>query len=86
MTHRGPFQPLLFCDSVILCDSVKSVCTPKKAGKPQTGPGAGPWVIPPLASQIAVAAPRARACARAAGRVRAANVPRATTPASTAEG
>ena len=23
MTHRGPFQPLLFC--VILCDSVRTI-------------------------------------------------------------
>ena len=22
VTHRGPFQPLLFCDSVILCRAV----------------------------------------------------------------
>jgi len=29
MTHRGPFQPLLFCDSVILwfCDSVGWSCS-----------------------------------------------------------
>ena len=24
MTHRGPFQPLLFCDSVILCHRARS--------------------------------------------------------------
>ena len=25
MTHRGPCQPLLFCDSVILCDLLPSL-------------------------------------------------------------
>jgi len=24
MTHRGPFQPLLFCDSVIYIDEIPS--------------------------------------------------------------
>jgi len=30
MTHRGPFQPLLFCDSVILCDKINPVRLKKR--------------------------------------------------------
>jgi len=30
MTHRGPFQPLLFCDSVILCDPITCSHTVEK--------------------------------------------------------
>jgi len=29
MTHRGPFQPLMFCDSVILCQQVCGIYTQK---------------------------------------------------------
>jgi len=33
MTHRGPFQPLPFCDSVILCAVHPGACgTSEKSG------------------------------------------------------
>jgi len=49
MTHRGPFQPLLFCDSVILCgEELKRACAGQETQLPavratEAAAGAEPW-------------------------------------------
>jgi len=55
MTHRGPFQPLLFCDSVILClqcsrGAVQGVQHSERARSPKHGPGILPLLPPRTAT------------------------------------
>jgi len=53
MTHRGPFQPLPFCDSVFLSFAAVGPCCPAWSAPRGVFPQSSQWLSPALPVAIA---------------------------------